>query len=89
MTEFEFDKVGKWTEIKLTILREYASAYANVLKSTSYIKTHYIDGFSGAGQHISKETNSMIDGSPKIALEIEPKFSSLHFIDFNKTKRII
>ena len=42
-----------------------------------------MDGFAGAGLHISKSTGKEIDGSPAIALNIQPPFSHYHFIDLD------
>ena len=79
-----FDTIGAWTEIKLEIIRKYASAYSKIMASRFY---HiYIDAFAGPGKHISKETGEPVKGSPKNALEIEPPFKEYHFIDINSAK---
>jgi three-Cys-motif partner protein len=79
-----FDKIGFWSEIKLDIIRKYASAYSRIMASRFY---HiYIDAFAGPGKHISKETGEPVKGSPKNALEIEPPFKEYHFIDINSVK---
>lgn len=81
------DVVGYWTEMKLQILQEYANAYAQVLKSQSFIKhVAYIDGFAGAGAHISKETGAVIEGSPARALAIQPRFSHYHFVEMDEAR---
>jgi three-Cys-motif partner protein len=78
------DEVGYWTEIKLEILREYAQAYAAILHKQSAIKhVAYIDGFAGAGTHVSRSTGRRIEGSPRVALSIEPPFSHCHFVDLD------
>jgi three-Cys-motif partner protein len=41
----------------------------------------YIDGFAGAGQHISKRTKDLIPGSPLNALNVEPPFEEFHLVD--------
>lgn len=46
----------------------------------------YIDGFAGAGTHISKETGERIDGSPARALAILPRFSHYHFVEMDATR---
>jgi protein gp37 len=80
----DLDCVGIWTEVKLAILREYASAYATVLAKQDIIEHYaYIDGFAGAGCHVSERTGQLIDGSPRIALEVRPPFSHYHFIDLS------
>jgi three-Cys-motif partner protein len=89
--ECHIDQVGSWTEIKLQILRDYSNAYAQILGKQRYIRHYaYIDGFAGAGSHISKATGVEIDGSPIIALQVQPSFSHYHFIDLSgkRTERI-
>jgi three-Cys-motif partner protein len=84
MPEIRIDEVGYWTEIKLQILREYSSAYAQILGKQPYIRHYaYIDGFAGAGSHVSKTTGMEIEGSPAIALKVQPPFSYYHFIDLS------
>ncbi len=81
------DTVGYWTEIKLQILQDYANAYAQVLAKQSVIKhVAYIDGFAGAGTHISKGSGELIDGSPTRALSIEPGFSHYHFVEMDPAR---
>jgi len=81
------DEVGRWTEIKLDIIREYAQAYSRILSARKEIRRYiYIDAFAGSGRHISKTTGEMIPGSPQIALDVTPPFSEYHFIDLNLQK---
>jgi three-Cys-motif partner protein len=81
------DTVGYWTEIKLQILQEYANAYAQILKNQRFIKhVAYIDGFAGAGTHISKESGEEIAGSPARALAIQPPFNHYHFVEMNAAR---
>lgn len=85
--EFKFDQVGRWTEIKLEILRKYAKAYSTILSSQRVPLEHfYIDGFSGAGMHFSKATGEPLEGSPTIALQIEPPFRRYFFVDLDGDK---
>ena len=84
MPEHRVDEVGQWTEIKLSILREYAKAYATILSKQSAIKHFaYIDGFAGPGAHVSKASGQETEGSPAIALNVTPPFSHYHFIDLD------
>ncbi len=81
------DVVGYWTEIKLQIIQEYAKAYAQVLNKQRLIKhVAYIDGFAGAGVHISKESGEVIEGSPARALSIQPRFTHYHFVEMNPAR---
>jgi three-Cys-motif partner protein len=81
----EFDEIGYWSEIKLEIVRDYASAYSRILNSKK-LPHIYVDAFAGAGQHISKETGEFIPGSPLNALNVSPPFREYHFIDLNAEK---
>ena len=83
----QLDEIGYWSEIKLEIVRKYASAYSRILSSKPQIKEHiYVDAFAGAGAHISKATQQIVAGSPVIAMQIEPPFSELHLIDLDGSR---
>ena len=86
--EPKFDEVGQWTEIKLEILRKYAQAYSTILSRQAQprLDHFYIDGFSGAGTHLSKVSGEQLEGSPRIALQIDPPFRRYFFIDLNRDK---
>jgi len=87
MGKIKLDEVGYWSEIKLDIIKKYAAAYSVIMNKQSYIRDYYyIDGFAGAGVHISKNTKEFIPGSPANALKINPPFSKYHFIDLNGDK---
>ena len=81
----EFDEIGYWSEIKLEIVRDYASAYSRILSAKNLAHV-YVDAFAGAGQHISKSSGEFIPGSPSNALNVEPPFREYHFIDLNVAK---
>jgi len=81
------DVVGYWTEIKLQILQDYATEYAKILKSQPVIKhVAYIDGFAGAGAHISKGSGEVIGGSPARVLAIEPRFTHYHLVEMREDR---
>jgi len=83
----KLDEIGYWSELKLEIVAKYAKAYSTILSTKSEIKGHiYIDGFAGAGTHVSKTTREQIAGSPVIAMKIEPPFSELHFVDLDGSR---
>lgn len=87
VSDFKLDEIGYWSEIKLDIIKKYASAYSTIINKQSYIKGHfYIDGFAGAGTHISKNSKEFIPGSPRNALNVIPPFTEYHFIDLNSGK---
>jgi len=84
MSNLRLDEVGYWSEVKLEIVRKYAAAYSEIVSKQPIIKRHlYIDGFAGAGLHVSKETGEFIPGSPLNALNIRPPFQEYHFIDLD------
>jgi three-Cys-motif partner protein len=83
---FQFDEVGYWSELKLEIVEKYGTAYTTAFKRSPGLKKYYIDGFSGAGAHLSKTTGQLIDGSPARALRITPPFDKFYFIDMNARK---
>jgi three-Cys-motif partner protein len=83
----KLDEIGYWSEVKLDIVKKYAKAYSTIINAQPRIKEHiYIDAFSGAGVHISKQTKEYIPGSPLNALNIEPPFKEFHFIDLDGGK---
>ncbi|MGB2885649.1 MAG: three-Cys-motif partner protein TcmP, partial [Dehalococcoidia bacterium] len=83
-----FDTIGYWSEIKLEIIRQYASAYSKILAGRRNPEFHhlYIDAFAGSGKHISKTTRDFVPGSPQIALDINPPFKEYYFIDIRGDK---
>ena len=89
MTDLPFqpDEVGYWSELKLEIVEKYGQGYANAFnKLGARLKKFYIDGFSGAGVHLSKRTGEQIEGSPARALKIAPPFDGFYFIDMDADK---
>lgn len=87
MTNERLDVVGYWTEMKLQILQEYAKAYSRVLNCQKSIKhLAYIDGFAGAGAHISKGSGEVIHGSPARALSVKPRFTHYHFVEMDAVR---
>jgi three-Cys-motif partner protein len=88
MSEPAFDEIGYWSEIKLDIVREYASAYSQILSSQQKPRLHhvYIDGFAGRGKHISKSSGDFVPGSPLNALNITPRFREYFLVDLNSDK---
>src|SRR6266498_3120454 len=82
-----FDEIGYWSELKLEIIKKYASAYSTILSTQEFTKGHvYIDAFAGAGTHRSKTSGAAVPGSPVNAMAISPPFSELHFIDLDGTR---
>ena len=81
----KLDEIGQWSETKLDIIRKYAHAYTTIL--TRYRLTPiYIDGFAGAGEHISRTTREKIKGSPLEAFDTRPAFKAFHLVDLEGTR---
>lgn len=81
MSQPTLDEIGKWSEIKLAIIREYAKSYSQILAKQPNFYHLYIDGFAGAGLHIAKGTRQKIAGSPLNVVGVEPRFREYHFVE--------
>jgi three-Cys-motif partner protein len=79
-SELKIDEIGYWSEVKLSILEEYAKPYNQILRSHE-LHPIYVDGFAGAGHHKAKGSDRIIDGSPARALDVDPPFDSFYFVD--------
>lgn len=84
----DFDEINYWSEIKLDIVKEYASAYSTILTAQTKPPLYhiYIDAFAGTGIHISRSTGEFVPGSPLNALLVQPPFREYHFIDLDSGK---
>ncbi len=92
---------GDWTQQKLAAIREYLCAYATALKKQNF-ELAYVDAFAGTGYREQKEipgsvegffpelaeeeTQKFLDGSPRIALQVEPPFDRYIFVEKSKKK---
>ena len=83
---FKFDEIGYWSELKLEIVEKYGAAYTKAFANSKNLKKFYIDGFSGAGLHLSKKTKQEIEGSPARALKVSPPFDGFYFVDLDEDK---
>ena len=79
----KIDEIGYWSEVKLDIIRDYASVYAAILSKQPNLSFAYIDGFSGAGEHVRKGCGTPVPGSPQIALSVEPPFDQYFLVDLD------
>jgi len=64
LTSDSYDEINYWSEIKLEIVRKYASAYSTILHAQKNLKHIYIDAFAGAGIHISKKRAGLLQAAP-------------------------
>jgi three-Cys-motif partner protein len=92
---------GAWTQDKLERVRKYLVAYSQIMKSRRYWYA-YIDGFAGTGYHEVKPdeddscnlfaeldepaVDEFMDGSARIALQVEPRFHKYIFIEKSRKK---
>jgi three-Cys-motif partner protein len=92
---------GDWTAEKLEMLRRYLTAYTTALRNQPFRKL-YIDAFAGPGYRDAgggespegrlfpelreDEPRGFLDGSPRIALQIEPAFDEFVFIEKSQAK---
>jgi three-Cys-motif partner protein len=82
----DYDEIGIWSEVKLAIIKKYASAYTTIMDATRRerirsLRWIYIDAYAGPGYHLSKTSGEVVEGSPLIALNTDPPFHEYHFID--------
>lgn len=89
-----------WTEDKLNRIRKYLRAYSTIMSQQPF-RYAYVDAFAGTGyrrqqteEHseqflfpdlISDESQGFIEGSARIALQIEPPFNKYVFIEQDPT----
>jgi three-Cys-motif partner protein len=87
---------GDWTAAKLERVRKYLVAYATIMRRQQF-RFAYIDAFAGTGYNTAKtkkeegmlplpelgeeEATQFIDGSARIALKVEPRFTKYIFIE--------
>ena len=76
------DVIGSWSVQKLKLLEKYLAAYLKVLANQSWCQGYeYIDAFAGTGKPKTKDEEKYVDGSPGIALGLDPAFTKYHFIE--------
>jgi three-Cys-motif partner protein len=84
----KIDEIGRWSEVKLDLLKRYAVEYSKILsnqRNPPFFHV-YIDAFAGTGFHLSKTTGEMVLGSPLNALHVRPPFREYHLIDLDGDK---
>lgn len=92
---------GNWTEEKLNRVRKYLVAYATIMSKYNF-RYAYIDAFAGTGYRelkedeesstlmlpelVEQESKKFFDGSARIALQTEPRFTKYIFIEKDQRK---
>ncbi len=90
-----------WTQDKLERVRKYLVAYSTIMKTRPF-RYAYIDAFAGTGYHELKADESesgslfaefeepdvaeFLDGSARMALQVEPRFHKYIFIEKSPKK---
>ena len=90
------DSVGPWAKDKLDALGRYLDFYTKVLKNQRW-RTIYVDAYAGAGRaavrsspretaplfddQIDAELLELVNGSPRVALDVENPFTRYVFIE--------
>ena len=76
---------GNWTIEKLNIFSDYLNFYITALKDQKFGKI-YIDAFAGTGQIEMRNNDDIIEGSVRLSLNAQNKFSKYIFIEKDKKK---
>jgi three-Cys-motif partner protein len=82
----EVDPIGAWTKDKLGLLGKYICAYSRIMNSQKdegkgWLKSYtYIDAFACTGRFVD-ESGAEVDGSPIVALRVDPKFDEFWFVE--------
>lgn len=92
---------SSWTQDKLERVRKYLVAYSTIMAKQNYAYA-YIDAFAGTGYHElcrdeaeseslfmeleQPEVEAFLDGSARIALKVEPRFTRYVFVEKDPRK---
>lgn len=76
---------GSWTRLKLGLLQEYLVAFVTATKYKAP-ERYYIDAFAGPGTNRLRETQEYFDGSPRVALQVEPPFTKCFFVEKSRKR---
>lgn len=84
---------GPWTEVKLEMVTAYLHAYALVMKKQRHLHLSYIDAFAGTGFRstgrpgdLFGDDQSIVAGSARLALEVDPPFDRYVFIESDRKR---
>lgn len=83
-------KPREWSVKKHKVLKDYLQAYAVILnlavQKEKFQGFEYIDAFAGPGAYQDEYSQEYSEGSPMIALHLNPGFMGYHFIEKNAAK---
>ena len=81
------DQLGEWSHVKHAILEKYARAYVTILNRQRFVRrVLYVDAFAGAGIAEDRGSGELLLGSALLAMQVEPAFDELHFVEANEEK---
>lgn len=93
-TQDMFGEVGPWAKDKLQLLGKYLHAYTTIMRKQPWCRAYcYIDAFAGFGRNRIRGVDTgqttlfdpaikeFIDGSPRVALDLEHPFSKYVFVE--------
>ena len=93
----QVERVGEWSIQKLDILKAYMGAYAGIMsvENRKWLSAfYYVEAFAGPGlvsmregDVLDPEAEAYLQGSPLRALECEPRFDHLWFIDKRSSRK--
>jgi three-Cys-motif partner protein len=80
---------GNWTESKMEIVVSYAKAYLTIMKSQTWAKTLYFDGFAGSGIIDTDKSDEVQKGTALRILDLEDphKFDIYYFVELNENHK--
>jgi len=76
----ELPKVGRWAEEKYKLLKCYIDIFSTGMKN-KWPQRVYIDLFAGAGSAIIRDSNTIVDTSSVIALNVKNPFNKYIFCE--------
>lgn len=81
--DLQNDVIGPWSEDKLGLFGKYLHAYTIIMRGQDWCRNgyHYIDAFAGTGKPRARDEERYVDGSPRVALNLQYPFHSYTFIE--------
>jgi three-Cys-motif partner protein len=83
------DTIGPWSRDKLNLLGKYLQAYVTIFRNQEWCQGYYyIDAFAGSGKFRLRDADAQeyIDGSPFVALRLDPAFSGYFFVEISSRR---
>jgi len=80
------DTIGPWSRDKLNLLGKYLQAYVTIFKNQEWCRGYYyIDAFACSVKLRLRDADAQeyIDGSPLVALKLDPPFSGYFFVEIS------